>query len=235
MADDTMGRDGTGGILVSDFDGTITARDFFDLVRTELLPADEPDHWGDYLAGRITHFDALRNIFGAVTAGEAAMLAVVERMTPDPDLGREVHALAESGWRVVIASAGCGWYIERLLRQAGVLDRVTLHANPGRIDGRGRLVMERPAGSRFFSHEVGVDKAAIVRDALAGGGPVAFSGDGLPDLPPALLVPPRLRFARGALAGELDRRGEPYRPFGRWSEVARALREWREVEDGTTP
>ncbi|WP_435018648.1 HAD-IB family phosphatase [Tundrisphaera sp. TA3] len=213
-----------GPILVSDFDGTITRRDFFDLVRTGLLPAGSPDHWGDYQAGRITHFDALKNIFAEAAVGEARLIETADKMQPDPDLADEVAALAEAGWRVIVASAGCDWYIRRHLKAAGVDEVIQLHANPGRVEGD-RLVMERPpAGAPFYSHEVGVDKVGIVRAALAGGGTVAFSGDGMPDLPPALLVPAQWRFARGTLAEELRKRGEGFRPFERWSEVARALR-----------
>ena len=212
----------TGKVLVTDFDGTMTRRDFFQLVVERLLPPGTPDYWGDYQAGRITHFEALRAIFGSVTAGEAALLDVVGRMELDPDLARDLEALRASGWRVVVASAGSDWYIRRLLASAGV--EVEVHANPGRIEG-GRLVMEPPTGSRFFSDQTGVDKAAIVRDAMAGGGTVAFAGDGAPDLAPSLLVPARLRFARGVLAEELGRLGEAFRPIGRWSDVARALLE----------
>ena len=51
--------DATGQVLVTDFDGTMTRRDFFQLVVERLLPPGTPDYWGEYLAGRITHFEAL--------------------------------------------------------------------------------------------------------------------------------------------------------------------------------
>ena len=116
-------------ILVSDFDGTMTRRDFFQLVNERLLPPDLPDYWGDYLAGRRTHFEALQAIFGSVTAGESALLEVVASMELDPDLRSEVEGLQDEGWRIVVASAGCEWYIRRLLDGAGV--DLEVHANPG--------------------------------------------------------------------------------------------------------
>jgi 2-hydroxy-3-keto-5-methylthiopentenyl-1-phosphate phosphatase len=210
-----------GRVLVSDFDGTMTRRDFFQLVVERLLPAGTPDDWGEDLAGRLTHFEALKAIFGSVTAGEAALIEVVDQMELDPDLKGELEALRLAGWRVVVASAGCQWYIGRLLARAGVT--LEVHANPGRIEG-GRLVMEPPLGSRFYSPDTGVDKVAVVRAAMAEAGTVAFAGDGQPDLAPALLVPGSLRFARGVLAEELTRLDEEFRPFDRWSEVSRALR-----------
>jgi 2-hydroxy-3-keto-5-methylthiopentenyl-1-phosphate phosphatase len=210
-----------GRVLITDFDGTMTRRDFFQLVVERLLPVGTHDYWGDYLAGRMTHFEALKAIYGSVAAGETALLELVSLMELEPTLKAEVEALQSLGWRVVVASAGCEWYIRKLLAKAGVT--LEVHANPGRIEG-GRLVMELPIGAPYFSRETGVDKVAIVQSAIDEGNVVAFAGDGHPDLAPSLLVPGSLRFARGVLAEELKARGEEFRPFERWSEVASFLR-----------
>ncbi|HEY2158206.1 MAG TPA: HAD-IB family phosphatase, partial [Isosphaeraceae bacterium] len=209
-----------GGVLVTDFDGTLTRRDFYRLVIDELLPPGTPDFWAEYLAGRITHFEAIRRTFAAAPAGEAALVGLARKMGLEPDLKGEVERLRREGWRVVVASAGCLWYIQMLLDEAGVV--LEVHANPGHIEGD-RLAMTWPVDSPYFSPETGIDKAAVVREALGAGGPVAFAGDGPPDLGPALLVPPRLRFARGYLAHALTKRREPFRPFDRWAEVARMV------------
>lgn len=210
-------------VLVTDFDGTLTRRDFYQLVVERLLPAGTPDFWAEYRAGRITHFDALNRYFAEAPAGADALLALTRDMGLEPDLPGCLAGLRSRGWDVVVVSAGSSWYIGRLLADAGVA--LEFHANPGHIDGRGRLVMRRPVASPFHSEQNGVDKAAVVREAGQGGRTVAFAGDGPPDLEPALLVPPGLRFARrgSQLAALLDDRQEPFRPFDRWAEVARAL------------
>lgn len=210
-----------GPVLVTDFDGTLTRFDFYRLVLERLVSPGTPDYWGEYLAGRITHFEAIQKTFAAAPAGESALVQVADAMELEPDLSGEIAALQTAGWRVVVASAGCRWYIDRLLARAGVAD-LPVHANPGRIESD-RLVMRPPTASPFYSPATGIDKAAIVRDAIAKGGPVAFAGDGPPDLEPALLVEPNLRFARGHLAESMDREGLSYRPFRRWSEVSRAI------------
>ena len=211
-----------GPVFVTDFDGTITKHDYYRLVLDRLTPPGTPDYWAEHLAGRITHFEALKRTYAAGEGGESALLALVDAMEPDPDLAAEVSALQAAGWRVVITSAGCSWYIDRILRGAGV-PPVELHANPGHIEG-GRLILDLPVDSPFFCAEVGIDKAAVVRSLVSTGAVVAFAGDGHPDLAPALCVPPGLRFARGTLADCLRERGEPFRPFSRWAEVARAIR-----------
>ena len=100
----------------------------------------------------------------------------------------------------------------------------TVYSNPGRLEkGRGLVLEKLDPSSPYHSPSVGVDKSAVVRHALNVAETVAFAGDGPPDLQPALLVRPTLRFARGFLAEALRERGEAFRPFSRWSEIAGKL------------
>lgn len=208
-------------VLVSDFDGTITRHDFYQLVAREYMPADAPDYFARYAAGKMTHFEAMAAIFACAPDEEARLADLLRRVEPDPDLRAGAECLERDGWDLVVVSAGSSWYIERILDAAGV--RATVHANPGRIqEGRG-LVLGLPRDSPFFCPEVGIDKAAVVEDALRRYGRVAFAGDGPPDVKPALLVDPSLRFARGYLAGELAARGEAFLPYGRWFEIVEHL------------
>ena len=155
---------------------------------------------------------------------------MVDRMELDPGLPAAVAALRRAGWEVVVVSAGCEWYIRRLLAAAGV--EVTVYANPGRfVAGRG-LLMELPVGSPFLCSSLGVDKAKVVRRYLDFGRTVAFAGDGFPDAESARLVGDDLRFARADLAGVLRDEGLPFHPFDTWSDIARAVsaRDCREGE-----
>ena len=214
----------SGPVLVTDFDGTVCRRDFYHLVIEHLQPAGTPDFWGQYLAGQVNHFDALRLTYAAGEGGEPALLGLLDQMEPDPDLGAEVAALQAAGWRIVVASAGCAWYIERLLERAGVRE-VAVHANPGSLVA-GRLQMIRPIDTPHPDANLGISKVGVVEAARAasGGAPVAFAGDSLADVTAGLRVEPRFRFARAAMAQELSRLGEPFQPFERWADVAQALR-----------
>jgi len=208
-------------ILVTDFDSTLTQRDFYDLVRERWpIPADN-DPWTHYLDGRLTHFEALQAIFGRIRTTEHELLTLAAQMGLDPHLTESVQALKEAGWTVVIASAGCEWYIKHLLNRAG-LD-LPIHSNPGSFDPERGLQMRLPRESPFFDATTGVNKAQIVKDALARAEQVAFAGDGRPDLEPALLVKSPLRFARGWLADALQSRGESFHSFDHWSQIARKL------------
>ena len=208
-------------LFVTDFDGALTRNDFFRLVIEAFAPEGMAANWEGYRAGRLTHFEALRGIFGGIRASEAQLLALLDRAGPPPNLAFWFEALHASGWEVVVASAGCAWYIERILASCGVAAPV--HANPGQfLEGQG-LRMELPTGSPYYSSSTGIDKAAIVRAGQQAGRVVAFAGDGYPDVAAALLVPAGLRFARADLALALRRKRESFVPFECWTEVARAL------------
>jgi 2-hydroxy-3-keto-5-methylthiopentenyl-1-phosphate phosphatase len=207
-------------VLVTDFDGTLTEQDYYKLVRRRLVPPDTPDFWADYRAGRVTHFEALRSYFDAARPDEAGHVALLAETGLDPGLADGVASLNAAGWRVVVVSYGCAWYIDRLLRAAGV--DLEVHANPGELEG-GRLAMHWPTETPFPSADNGISKEAVIRSHQEQGSAVAFAGDGPADVEPALLVPPGLRFARADLAEALQGRGEAFRPFGRWSDVAREL------------
>ncbi len=208
-------------VLVSDFDGTITKNDFYKLVAAHLLSEDALTPWQDYLAGRRTHFEALRIIFGRIKAPIGKLEELARMMEPAPGLAQAVSRLRAAGWEIVGASAGCSWYIERVLAQAGVT--MTVYANPGEYPEGGPLVMRAPSDSPFFTPETGVDKAAIVRFHQKEVTTVAFAGDGFADLPAALAVPADLRFARADLAQALTEKGEAFRPFDVWTKIADAL------------
>jgi 2-hydroxy-3-keto-5-methylthiopentenyl-1-phosphate phosphatase len=218
---DASSSAGPGPVLVSDFDGTMTRYDFYKLAIAKLLPADTPDQWADYRSGKITHFEALRRYFAAIRKDEDEVLAVVRQMELDPNLRLAVEALNQAGWSVLVTSAGCEWYIRRLLSDAGV--RVVVYANPGRFEAGRGLIMEMPTGSPYLSEFLGVDKTSVVRQHVAKGGRVAFAGDGFPDVDAARLVPASCRFARADLADVLKKEGLDFRRFRTWSEIADML------------
>jgi 2,3-diketo-5-methylthio-1-phosphopentane phosphatase len=209
------------GVLVSDFDGTMTRHDFYQLAIASLVPPETPDYWAQYRAGAITHFEALRAYFAAIRAAEEEVLAVVARMELDPSLHLAVASLRQAGWRVIVASAGCAWYIDRLLASAGVA--LDVFANPGRFEAGRGLLMEMPPQSAYWSPTLGVDKGGLVRAHVASGARVAFAGDGFPDVEAARLVAADLRFARSDLANVLRSEGLAFHHFDQWADVARVL------------
>lgn len=206
-------------VLVTDFDGTITSNDFYALVAQRYMPGIPLDHYfAQYREGRLSHFEAMAAYFAYTPTDEASVARLLTETAPDPDLAKSIERLRTASWDLIIVSAGSSWYINKILAAAGV-DSIVVHSNPGSLEpGRG-LVLKKAIDSPFFSKDVGVDKLAVVTDALTRYKKVAFAGDGPPDVLPALKIAPGLRFARAYLAEELQRRDEPFHPFHRWSEI----------------
>jgi len=209
-------------IFISDYDGTITDKDFYSLLAEHYIPGDTPDYFAQYREGRITHFEAMAAYFAFAPSEEHLLEELLAASQADPELAASVALLERAGWELWVVSAGSSWYVERVLRRAGVA--APIYSNPGRVEpGRGLVLEKLDPSSPYHSPSVGVDKSAVVRDALHLAEMVAFAGDGPPDLKPALLVRPNLRYARGFLAEALRERGEAFRPFSRWSDIAREL------------
>ena len=208
-------------VFFSDFDGTITDVDFYELVLERMQPALTKDLMPSFRAGDITLFDLLQRIFNSIRLSENQVVAMLPDLKPDPHLAGDFDRLADDGWELHVVSAGSSWYIERLFEQVGVRAPVTIHANPGRFEDGHGLVMSLPEDPRIARHDIGIDKAEVVRLYSDGAETIAFAGNSQPDLAAARIA--TQRFAREPLGGLLRADGLPYQPFDRWHEIAQAL------------
>lgn len=214
-------KDDHSKIFVTDFDGTMTKLDFYDLATRDLPSVATRDYWKDYVQGRLTHFEALAQIFASIRAPDDALMEILSLMEFDSGAAAAIRRLDAAGWKVIIASAGSRWYIEKLLHQAGIgLNEVEIHANPGVYTPETGLVLTLPVDDPFYDHDVGIGKPAIVQDALAKAKRVVFAGDGRPDLASAKLVKDGNRYATGWLASRLRQDGIPFHTFHTWSDIA---------------
>ncbi len=210
-------------VLVTDFDGTMTAVDFFDVI-LEVVPTETmPDYWGECVAGRLTHVEALHGIFQHAPRDLSVLEALLPKTQLDPRTSDSVRRLKKHGWDVVVVSAGSQWYIDRIL--APITSEVRIIANPGGFTPEAGLSMTWPPRVvPWYSAHFGIDKAAIIRELQSRGTKrIAFAGDGRPDLAAARVVTEENRFARSWLAEMLGSEGLAYRPFEKWSDISDAL------------
>lgn len=208
-------------ILVTDFDGTFTRRDFFDLILERHDPPAGHEAWRRYLAGELTHVEGIGGVFASLRTNEVGADTLVDALDPTPGTAAAVQALQQAGWEVVIASAGCGWYIEKLLARMGL--RVTVHACPGAFAPETGLVMTPDRTDPYHHEQFAIDKPAVVRDALARDPIVAYAGDSNTDRAGCLMIPPGRRFATGWLGRRFAAEGVPHVAFSTWPEIADRL------------
>lgn len=209
-------------VFVTDFDGTMTAVDFYDLVLRHVPDAETPDCWADCDAGRATHVATLHGIFQRAPRDEAFLRSWLPEAELDPATPAAVGQLRAAGWDIVVVSAGSEWYIRQLL--APVAQDVHVIANPGGYsDDEGLWMDWPPADVPWYCRHFGVDKGKIVQHLQDRGATVAFAGDGRPDRSAITRVPAELRFAKGWLAEMLTASGMAFQPFAVWSDIAPRL------------
>src|SRR5262245_27371767 len=85
-------------IFVSDYDGTITNKDFYALLAERYVPADAPDYFAQYMRDRMTHFDAMAAYFAFMPTEEQQIEQLLDDSEADPDLGASAARLQRGGW-----------------------------------------------------------------------------------------------------------------------------------------
>lgn len=210
-------------VLVTDFDGTITKEDFFWLVVEKLLSKEDIQPWEDFLAGKITHFDALNGIFQKIRLSEEDLHRFILDIPFENCFLETVSWCKNSKIPVYIASAGADYYIKLLLEKAGIINDVNLIAN-GSVyaPDTGLTMIASPESSPYYSHNYGVNKAEVVKSLKNSYKTVIFAGDGTPDYHAAKHAD--VVFARKAMLGLCKENGLACRELVSYCDVLEYLR-----------
>lgn len=217
--------------VVVDFDGTICPHD----VSEEILGAFAPPEWWDidleFQRGEIGSRECLVRQ-GALLRGEVEdMLAfVLERFPLDPTFAPFVAWARERGLDVAVASDGFGFYVEPMLRSAGV-EGLTVLAN--------RFSLADGAAAFGFPHAhaecvgCGTCKMNAVLGYRRRSGPVAFVGEGHSDRYGALYAD--LVFAAKSLVDICLRDGVAFLPWQSFDDVRRGLERTDRLPERVAP
>ena len=172
--------------FVTDFDGTITDDDFFQYVKDAFLDDSALEPWGRYLEGKLSHFDALKEMYGTLRVKEGELVELIKNVKIDEWVIPTFDLLFSSGIPIYIASAGCDYYINLLIGKEINNYDIKLITNPSYYAQGGTLVMERPSKDcPYYDAEVGISKKKIVEHLHKNNKYVVFAGDGPPDIEPA--------------------------------------------------
>ena len=175
--------------LVIDFDGTITDDDFFVYVRDAYFDDKALAPWRQYLNGELTHFNALKQIYGTLRVSEEEINRLVEKVKIDKSALELFKYCFNNNIPVYIASAGCDYYIKRLIGNEIQKYNITLITNTSYYNKDEGLVMQSPpVDSWYYKESTGISKASIVEYLKKNGHFVVFAGDGPPDIEPAKIA-----------------------------------------------
>jgi len=185
-------------VLVTDFDGTITKKDFFYHVIDELLEEKDLAPWNDYQTGKITHFEGLNRIFQKIHLEKEELHELILELPVEECFVNTVNYCKENNISIYIVSAGADYYIKFILDYLGVQDNIHIISNTSAYSQKTGLEMFKlEEDSPFYSYNYGVDKGNVVKYLKNQGKHVVFAGDGTPDLAAARHAD--VVFARGIL------------------------------------
>jgi 2-hydroxy-3-keto-5-methylthiopentenyl-1-phosphate phosphatase len=219
-------------VTVIDFDGTICPQD----VSEEILQEFAPPGWWDidlvFQRGEIGSRECLVRQAALLSGTRDAMLEfALERFTLEPSFRPFVEWARGAGIDVVVASDGLGFYVEPMLRAAGVED-VAVYTNDTTLEDG-----QPPKFSFSNAHPIcvgcGTCKMLVVQQSRERSGPVAFVGEGHSDRYGALYAD--LVFAKKHLIDICRRDGIDFRPWETFDDVRVALEKAEEPPGPVAP
>lgn len=201
--------------FVSDFDGTLTDRDFYHIVMDKYLKDWAWDYYEEWKKTKKINVDFLNRIFGSMDRSEEEILEDILGLPLDPYAMGFMKKVEASGGDFYILSAGTSYYIKKLLGHFNI-QNVTVISMEGRYENRGIVIMPDP-NNEFYSSIWGIDKAKVVLSLKAKYEKVYFAGDSEPDMGPAKAA--HCAFARNGLQQLLSEQNVPFVPFDKYNEV----------------
>jgi 2,3-diketo-5-methylthio-1-phosphopentane phosphatase len=205
--------------VLVDFDGTACASD----VASELCRRFAEGDWQRYdratHAGTMSLRDAISRQTSMLQGGRTEMLDwVLTSFSLDRTFSGFVRWAWSKGLEVVVVSDGFGFYVESLLKAAG-LSRVPVLANE-LVERDSGLSLRHPH-AHPLCRTCGTCKMLPIVDHRHRRGPVAYCGDGQSD---AFAAPfADLLFAKGRLADICRRDGLAFRRWTTFDDVRSAL------------
>lgn len=202
-------------LFLSDFDGTLSEKDFFHVVIDNHFQKESEKLYSDWDRKVMTDLEYLSKLFASIGRDQAGIDEDVDQIPFDPDAKRVIDHVRRLGGDFVVISAGTDYYIKRIFEKYGIHD-VRIISNPGVYRDHGIQLNVDPEGP-YYSRLYGVDKEKVARDLSKGYEQVFFAGDSLPDLKAALLAD--TVFAKGKLQGLLDAEKKDYVAISRFAEI----------------
>jgi len=209
--------------LITDFDGTITADDFFTLAAERYFDDSMLAPWRAYQSGKKKHFEALAEMFRRLR-GLPDLPDFVKSIPVDSFFSETVKLCHAKEIPVYICSAGCDWYINLLIGEVIREYQICLITNHCEYSIEKGLVMDRlPPDHSCYDDNTGVSKTAVVKELKEQGYKTVFAGDGLPDIFPAREAD--VVFARKNLLRLCREQGIKTLPFDNFSDIFRYIKE----------
>ena len=176
-------------VLISDFDGTITKEDFFNMAVERLLSPKALKPWHDYVSGKTTHIDALTGIFSQIRLSQDELDKFIDTIHIDKYFYDVMDFCVEHKIPVYICSAGTKYYIEKKIGKEIKKYAIQVVSNDGVYSPEKGLRLIAPdKNNPFYDPNTGISKEALVKKLNTERYFTIYAGDGRPDLLPSKIA-----------------------------------------------
>lgn len=206
-------------IFISDFDGTITAKDFYWILLDDYIGQKGIEYYNEWKKTEKIGTEFLNKVFTWHNFTEEERLEALSKVSIDKDLDQVVDFVTDHGGEFHILSAGFVYYIDDALKKRG-LDHLHVITNGGTFRNS-TFVMEPDKESPFYSPVYGVNKEAVALHFKAKTDKLYFAGDSEPDFWAAKHAD--VIFAKHELARLLDEAGISYHPYDNFDDIHKLL------------
>ena len=211
--------------FVSDFDGTLTDKDFYHIVIEKYLSDWGHSFYEEWRKTKKINVEFLNKIFGSMDRDEQEILEDIMEIPLDPYATQFIRNVEQNGGDFYILSAGTSYYINKLLEHLGI-NNVTVISMRGIYKDRGIEIIPDKE-SEYYSDIFGLDKAKVIRKLKQQYERVFFAGDSEPDMLAAKEA--HCAFAKSQLQDLLTKENINFVPFSKYIEVEKYLIENRLV------
>lgn len=202
-------------VFVSDFDGTLTDKDFYLLIMDDYLGDKGKELYDAWKRKEYKDIDFLGLIFKSINRNEDEIMEDILRIPFDKYAADFIQNVKDAGGDFVILSAGTSYYIHRVLQAKGICD-VTVYSNEGYYNEKG-IHLKKDSSSPYYSEMYGIDKALVVSDLKEKYEKLYYAGDSAPDVKAAMLS--NVAFAKGRLQAMLHSEGHPFIPIKSFKDI----------------
>lgn len=213
--------------FISDFDGTLTEKDFYKIITDEYLKEETKEMYKDWKNKKIKDVEYLGYVFGNIKRTEKEIYDDIMKIKLDRFAAEFIKNIEANGGDFIIVSAGTGYYIDKVLKNNQIQD-VEVYTNKGIFEDNGiHFVLDK--NDEFYSEIYGIDKMKIVKKLKSKYDKIFYAGDSEPDLKAALLAD--IVFAKGKLIDFLKQENKEFIEFNDFSDIWKKLKTMGELED----
>lgn len=181
--------------FISDFDGTLTKKDFYKIMSEAYLKEDYLPLFKAWKNGEMKDREYLSYVFNNVKRSEADILEDILNIPFDPFAKDFIKKVKAAGGDFIVVSAGTSYYIDKIFEKHRIKG-VDVYSNKGIFKDNG-IYFDLDENSEFYSDRYGIDKLIVVEKLKKNYKKIFYAGDSEPDINPALVAD--VVFAKGEL------------------------------------